>query len=204
MITTSARTPQDLTRMVDQRTSGTPLELQALARTRPGALVVDLCCGTAALGAVLATRREGVRLHAADIDAASVRCARRNITHLGGQVHHGDLFHPLPRALLGQVDVLVVNAPYVPTKQIALLPCEVREHEPHRSLDGGTDGLDVVRRIASRARAWLAPGAHLLVQAHPDQVGPAMDSFTRAGLRASWVTCPDTDTCAVLGLRPPA
>lgn len=234
LITTSARTPEELTRMVDQRTSGTPLEhvlgwadfldlrlcvepgvfvprprteflaLQALTRTRPGALVVDLCCGTAALGAVLATRREGVRLHAADIDAASVRCARRNITHLGGQVHHGDLFHPLPQTLLGRVDVVVVNAPYVPTKEIALLPAEVREHESHRSLDGGHDGLDVVRRIAARARAWLAPGAHLLVQAHPDQVGPAMAAFTRADLRASSVTCPDTDTCVVMGQRPPA
>lgn len=232
LITAAARTPDHLTRMVDLRSTGIPLEHvlgwarfhdlrlvvepgvfvprprteflaeQALALTRPGALVVDLCCGTAALAAVLATHQHHVRLHAADIDAASVRCARRNITHLGGRVHHGDLFTPLPPTLLGSVDVLVVNAPYVPTREIALLPADVREHESHLSLDGGVDGLDVVRRVAAQARAWLAPGARLLVQAHPDQVGPAKEAFTRGGLVATSVTCTDTDTSVVVGHRP--
>ncbi|WP_017586329.1 putative protein N(5)-glutamine methyltransferase [Nocardiopsis ganjiahuensis] len=234
LITATARTPHELVRMADARSTGLPLEHvlgwtrfhgvrlvvepgvfvprprteflaeQALALTRPQALVVDLCCGTAALGAVLATHRQGVRVHAADIDAASVRCARRNLTPLGGQVHHGDLFDPLPPALLGRVDVLVVNAPYVPTREIGLLPAEMREHESQRSLDGGPDGLDVVRRVAARARVWLAPRGHLLVQAHPDQVAQACDAFTRGGLVATSVTCQDTDTSVVVGRRPPA
>lgn len=232
LIAATARTPRELARMAHRRSSGTPLEhvlgwarfhdlrvrvdpgvfvprprteflaTQALTRTRPGALVVDLCCGTGALGAVLATHRQGVRLHATDIDAASVRCAQHNITHLGGRAHHGDLFSPLPTALHGHVDVVVVNAPYVPTGQIALLPTEVRDHEPLRSLDGGPDGLDVVRRVCARARPWLAPGGHLLIQAHPGQKGPAMAALTRGGLQATSVTCDDTDTAVVVGHRP--
>ena len=234
LITATARTPDELARMVELRSTGIPLEhvlgwarlhgvrlvvepgvfvprprteflaAQALARTRPGALVVDLCCGTGALGAVLATHQTGVRVHAADIDAASVRCARRNLTPLGGQVHQGDLFAPLPHTLLGRVQVLVVNAPYVPTREIDLLPSDVREHESQRSLDGGVDGLDVVRRVAARARAWLAPRGHLLVQAHPDQVQEASMAFTRGGLAAGSVTCEETDTSVVVGRRPPA
>lgn len=232
LIAAAARTPGELSRLVDRRVTGIPLEHvlgrvrfrglrlvvepgvfvprprsgfhveQALALTRPGAVVLDLCCGTGALGAALATEREGVELHAADIDAAGVRCARRNLAHLGGHIHHGDLFAPLPASLRGRVDVLVANAPYVPTREIALLPAEAREHESWISLDGGADGLDVVRRVAAGARPWLAPGGNLLVQTHPDQAAPALAAFTRGGLIATAVTCEDTDTSVVVGRRP--
>ncbi|MES0907766.1 putative protein N(5)-glutamine methyltransferase [Nocardiopsis tropica] len=232
LIAAAARTPDELTRLVDRRVTGSPLEHvlgwarfrglrlvvepgvfvprprsefhveQALALTRPGAVLVDLCCGTGALGAALASEREGVELHAADIDAASVRCARRNLAPLGGHVHRGDLFAPLPRSLRGRVDVLVANAPYVPTREIALLPSEAREYESRISLDGGSDGLDVVRRIAARARPWLAPGGCLLVQTHPDQAPPALSAFIRGGLIADVVTCEGADSSVIVGRRP--
>ena len=67
-----------------------------------------------------------------------------------------------PASLHGRVDVLVANAPYVPTDAIALLPAEARVHEPRVALDGGPDGLDVQRRVIDEAPPWLAPRGHLL------------------------------------------
>lgn len=89
--------------------------------TRPRA-VVDLCCGSGAVGAALVAALDRVELYAVDIDPAAVRCGRRNVAAAGGQVHEGDLYEPLPAELRGRVDVLVANAPYVPTEAIRLLP----------------------------------------------------------------------------------
>ena len=105
------------------------------------------------MGAALAAAWAGLELHAADIDPAAVRCARRNLAAAGGQVYEGDLYEPLPAALRGRVDVLVANVPYVPTEEIGLLPPEARLHEPRVALDGGADGLDVLRRVRRRGAA---------------------------------------------------
>lgn len=75
-----------------------------------------------------------------------------------GRVHEGDLFSALPDTLRGRVDVLAANVPYVPTDEVGLLPAEARDHEPLVALDGGADGLDLVRRVAEGAPRWLAPG----------------------------------------------
>jgi release factor glutamine methyltransferase len=134
---------------------------QALALARPGALIVDLCCGAGAIGAALAAGVERAEVHAADIDPAAVRCARQNLP--AGRVYQGDLYEPLPAALRGRVQVLTANVPYVPTGEIGYLPPEARVHEPPAALDGGPDGLDVLRRVAAGAPGWLAPGGHLLI-----------------------------------------
>jgi release factor glutamine methyltransferase len=136
------------------------LAREAIARARPGAVVLDLCCGSGALAAAVAAAVPGVEVHAADVEPAAVRCARRNLP--GAQVHEGDLFEPLPPELRGRVDVLVANVPYVPTGEVALMPPEARDHEPRRALDGGGDGLDVLRRLAAETGDWLAPGGALL------------------------------------------
>ena len=134
---------------------------------------MDLCCGSGALGVALAAALGGADLHAADVDPAAVACARRNVVPAGGQVHAGDLFAALPADLRGRVDVLVVNVPYVPSGEIALLPAEAREHEPRVALDGGPDGLDVLRRVAGEAAAWLAPGGRLLTETSGRQAAAA-------------------------------
>ena len=90
-----------------------------------GAVVVDMCCGSGAVGAAVLAARPDVELHAADVDAIGRQCARRNVG-AGGQVYLGDLFGALPTALRGRVDVVVANVPYVPTDEIALLPTEAR------------------------------------------------------------------------------
>lgn len=93
-------------------------------------------------------------------------------------------------------------APHVPTGEITLLPSEARDHEPRISLDGGSDGLDVVRRIAAQARPWLTPGGHLLAQTHPDQAVEALKWFTRGGLDAHAVVDEDERSSLIVGRRP--
>ena len=145
-------------------------------------VVVDLCCGSGALGVALATALGQVELYAADLDPVAVRCARRNVAAVGGQVYQGDLYEPLPATLRGRAGILLANAPYVPTGEVALLPPEARDHEPQLSLDGGTDGLDILRRVAQAAPQWLAPGGHLLSETSERQAPRLADAMARAGL----------------------
>ena len=168
-------------------------------RGRPSPVVVELCCGTAAVGAVLAARAPGVELHVADLDPAAVACARRNVAPAGGHAHLGDLYEALPPALRGRVDVVVANAPYVPTAAIATMPPEARDHEPRLALDGGADGLDVQRRVVAQAPAWLAPGGWLLVETSRQQAAGTTAAFLAAGLTAEVVRAEDVDGTAVVG-----
>src|SRR4051794_34996776 len=169
----------------------------------PGAVVLDLCCGSGALGAALAAEHPGIELVAADLDPVAVRCARRNLEPLGGRVFEGDLFAPLPAELRGRVDVLLVNVPYVPTGDIALMPAEARLHEARIALDGGPDGLDVLRRVAAEAASWLAPGGTLLTETGDRQATVAARILAGAGLVARVVPDDEDDAPVVLGARRP-
>jgi release factor glutamine methyltransferase len=145
-------------------------------------VVVDLCCGTGAIGLALAAGVPDLELHAADLDPTAVACARLNVT--GGQVHEGDLYDALPDALRGRVDLLVVNAPYVPTDEIRLMPPEARLYEHRVALDGGADGLDLHRRAATGAVEWLADGGSLLIETSPRQAADTARACALAGLEA--------------------
>jgi release factor glutamine methyltransferase len=173
---------------------------QALKLVPPSAVVVDLCCGTGALGAAMASARPDIRLFASDIEPAAVRCARDNLTGIG-QVLGGDLFEALPVALRGTIDILLVNAPYVPTAEIAGMPPEARIHEPAVALDGGGDGLDIHRRVAAEAPGWLAPGGTLLIETSSRQSAEAVRIFTRVGLTARVKHSKKRDATVVLGTR---
>ena len=139
-------------------------------------------------------------MHAADIDPAAVRCARRNLPGSRGHVYQGDLYEPLPAALRGRVAVLVANVPYVPTQEIEFLPPEARAHEPRAALDGGPDGLDVLRRVAAGAAEWLAPGGHLLIETSERQVPLAEAAFAASGLTTRVVSSADLEATVVIGL----
>jgi release factor glutamine methyltransferase len=164
----------------------------------PGAVVVDLCCGSGALGLAVRHRRPAIELHAADLDPAAVACARNN---LGERVYQGDLFDALPATLRGRVDVLLANVPYVATRHIPLLPAEAREHESHTALDGGTDGLAVFRRVAGGAPGWLAPGGILLSEITQAQGGPAVAAVRAAGLDADLREDEDLEARVVRGRK---
>jgi release factor glutamine methyltransferase len=162
------------------------LVLRAAGYVRPGAVLVDLACGCGAIGlAVAAIASAGdVELYAADIDPVAVACARRNLEPAGGHVYQGDLFSALPDRLRGRIGVLVANVPYVPTGAVAFLPPEARLHEPRTALDGGPDGLDVLRRVAAGAAQWLAPGGRVLMETSAEQAPAALAALAAAGLAA--------------------
>jgi release factor glutamine methyltransferase len=168
----------------------------------PPAVVVDLCCGSGAVGAALVAVLE-VELYAVDIDPVAVRCARRNLAAAGGRVYQGDLYEPLPASLRGRVDVLVANAPYVPTSAIEQMPAEARLHEPRVALDGGADGLDVLRRVAAAAPLWLAPGGSLLAETSEGQAPHAVDMVARAGLVPRVASSDPLQATVVLATAPP-
>lgn len=170
---------------------------KAIDVTPAGSVVVDLCCGSGVVAAVLAARVPGLRIHATDIDPAAVACARSNLP--GQHVHEGDLLDPLPDALRGTVDTITLNAPYVPTDDLRLLPREFRDHEPRHALDGGPDGLDLHRRVATVATGWLRPGGHLLTETSRRQADAAVTALTDGGLTVSLDT--EDEATVVIGRR---
>lgn len=177
---------------------------EAAKVVRAGAVVVDMCCGSGALGLALVAMAGPLELHATDIDAHAAACAGRNLDAVDGRVYCGDLFEPLPEELRGRVDVLVANTPYVPSDDVELLPHEARDHEPRLALDGGVDGLDVQRRVAASAPAWLAPGGHVLMETSAGQARAAVGILVAAGLRTRVATLDELEATVVVGTHPAA
>ncbi|MEV7569944.1 putative protein N(5)-glutamine methyltransferase [Streptomyces tanashiensis] len=231
MIMSAAGSAAELEEMVERRVVGLPLEqvvgyaefcglrievdaevfvprrrtealVQEAARLAPArAVVVDLCCGSGALGVALTASLDEVELYAADVDPAAVSCARRNVVPAGGEVYEGDLFEPLPAGLKGRVDVLLSNVPYVPTTEIELLPAEARDYEARVALDGGVDGLEVLRRVAAEASEWLAPGGVLLFETSERQADAAVAAVVDAGLLVRVATDDELDATVIVASR---
>ena len=228
IILATAGDQASLERMVAQRVDGLPLEqvvgwasfcglrilvdpgvfvprrrtellvAEAIAAGRPGAVVVDLCCGTGALGVAVAAGLPGVSLYAADVEPAAVRNARRNVVPAGGSVFEGDLFDALPSSLRGRIDLLLSNVPYVPSDEVRLLPAEARLYEPLVTLDGGSDGLEVFRRVAAEAPEWLAAGGHLFVETSELQAAGAVEYLESVGLSARVATSEELGATVVI------
>lgn len=231
LILAEARSPAQVASMVERRIAGEPLEVivgwaefrelrvaidpgvfvprrrteflvsLAIQHASSDAVVIDLCCGSGALGIAVKAALPGARLFAADLEPAAVACARRNLAGIG-DVYLGDLFAPLPTELRGSVELLLVNAPYVPSSEIERMPAEARLHEPRIALDGGGDGLDIHRRVAAEAGGWLAPGGTLLIETSEDQADEAVAIFTRNGLAAAVDYSEDYDATVILGTNP--
>jgi release factor glutamine methyltransferase len=219
-----------LERAVQRRTAGEPLEIvvgwadfcglrltvapgvfvprprsaflveHAAALARAGDVLLDLCCGVGAIAAAVAARVPGLEVHAAELDPIAAECARQNLPD--GRVVIGDLYEPLPASLAGRVDVLVANAPYVPTADIELMPREARLYELPATLDGGADGLDLHRRIAAEAPRWLARGGSLLIETSERQAPTARAIMHDAGLRARIERDDDADATIAVGTLP--
>lgn len=209
LLLSESATGRDLEQMVQQRVSGMPLEhvvgwarfagLQvtvaegvfvprprtkkvvdrAIAEGKRGGTVLELCCGTGAVGLAIA-RGLDATLWAADIDAAAVACARTNLD--AERVFRSDLYDALPPGLTA--DLIVVIAPYVPTAEIGLLPREARDFEPLLALDGGDDGLSVVRRAVAGASARLNAGGMFITEVARQQAPAVVELLTAAGFDA--------------------
>jgi release factor glutamine methyltransferase len=231
LIISTAGTPAEVDAMVERRAAGLPLEhvlgwaefhglriavdpgvfvprrrteflvARALELAVSRDVVVDLCCGSGAVGAALAASLGTVELHGADIEPAAVRCARRNLAAAGGQVYEGDLYEPLPDGLRGRVGILASNVPYVPSGEVELLPAEARLHEPRVALDGGADGLEIMRRVTKDAPEWLAPGGILLFETSERQASTALRAVADSGLEARVETSEDLHATVVIGTR---
>jgi release factor glutamine methyltransferase len=173
--------------------------LVAVALQAPAEIVVDLCCGTGAIGAALAAAWPDAEVYASDTDPDAVACARRNLPP--ERVFAGDLYAALPDDLRGRVDALVVNAPYVPTGAIATMPPEARDHEHRVALDGGLDGLEVQRRVVADARDWLSPRGRLLVETGRAQAERTSALFVAVGLGAGIETDDEIAGTVVVGRR---
>ncbi|MFB9690558.1 putative protein N(5)-glutamine methyltransferase [Amycolatopsis plumensis] len=227
LLVAAATTPAELAALVERRVAGLPLEHLlgwaefhglrvtvrpgvfvprhrtgflvdvAVSLAPPDPVVVDLCCGSGALGAAFAAALPPRELHAADVEPAAVECARLNLP--GARVHQGDLYDALPSSLLGRVSVLLANVPYVPSDAVATMPPEARLHEPLVALDGGADGLDLARRVAAGAPEWLAPGGTLLIESSERQAPVLAEILAAAGLSPRVHSCDDLGATVVTG-----
>ncbi|PRY10792.1 putative protein N(5)-glutamine methyltransferase [Kineococcus rhizosphaerae] len=150
----------------------------AVAHARPGDRALDLCCGTGALIGAVTDRVPSLRVHATDLLPPATDCARRNLP--GATVVTGDLFSALPAGL--RFDLVVANVPYVPSREVAHLPAEMREHEDLRTLDGGPDGLDVLRRVLAEVGSWLSPRGRAFTELDEEQTPAAVECARACGL----------------------
>ncbi|QKS12306.1 putative protein N(5)-glutamine methyltransferase [Curtobacterium sp. Csp1] len=163
--------------------------------------VVDLCCGVGAISVALLGRVGALDLVAADVDPDATDVAAENIGDRGIVVT-GDLFAPLPERFREAVDVIAVNAPYVPSGEVATMPSEARDHERLVALDGGADGLDVHRRIADGAGAWLCPGGAVVIEVSEAQSAASAALFAAAGFTVAVERDDEVDGTCVVAVRP--
>jgi release factor glutamine methyltransferase len=137
----------------------------------PRPIIVDLCTGSGALAIALAASLPGARVIAVDDDATALEYARRNAADTTVQLVAGDVTDPdLLPDLVGMVDLVVANPPYIPDG--AVLEPEVAQHDPAHALYGGADGMSVITPIVVRAAEWLTPGGLLAVE-HDDSTAQA-------------------------------
>jgi release factor glutamine methyltransferase len=151
---------------------------------RAAPAVADLGTGSGAIACALARAIPDAEVLAVELAAGALAVASWNVRELGlaGRVRllAGDLFAPLG-SLSGSLDLVVANPPYLPSAVIPSLPPEVSRHEPRAALDGGPDGLAVLRRIVAGAPAVLRPGGWLLLEIGEDQAGPLASLMAAEG-----------------------
>jgi release factor glutamine methyltransferase len=147
---------------------------RAGAISRPP-LIMDIGTGCGAIACALAAARPDARVLATDTSPAALAVAEGNVRALGladrVRVVAGDLLEPLAGEP-GRLDMIVANAPYLPSGILPSLPREVFAFEPRQALDGGPDGMDVIRRLLTAAPAALRPGGRLVLEIGEDQAGP--------------------------------
>ncbi|MDR1247849.1 MAG: peptide chain release factor N(5)-glutamine methyltransferase [Treponema sp.] len=158
--------------------------LAALSRAEKGSppVLLDLCTGSGAVAIALQHELSRLQVYAADIDPRALAVARKNAARLlvdSPCFLEGDLFEPVPKM---RFDLITANPPYVPSGEIPFLPREVR-FEPPLALDGGADGLDLIRRILEDAPAFLRSGGQLIMEADPRQMPAIILILEKKGYR---------------------
>jgi release factor glutamine methyltransferase len=154
-----------------------PLARRAAKRLPQRGVAVDLCTGSGAIARTLLAEKPYARVTGTDIDERAVSCARSN----GVEALCGDLFAPLSLDLEGRVDVIIGVVPYVPTQSMPLLPRDTLDFESPLSYDGGSEGLDVLRRVLEGSHRFLRPGGALFVEVGGQQAVVLQDDLLRLG-----------------------
>jgi release factor glutamine methyltransferase len=155
----------------------------ALKRTRARSMsmrALDVCTGSGCVATTLGRERVTSHVLATDLSTDALAVGRDNALRLGAYnvaFKRADLF----AGIAGPFDVITANPPYIPTAEIATLDADVRNFEPRAALDGGADGLELVRRVVDDARALLEDGGILAVEVGSGQAGEARALFERSG-----------------------
>lgn len=165
--------------------------------------VADIGCGTGAVGLAVAAARPQVRLYAVDLSPQALANTKANVERLGLKdrvaVLRGDLLDPIPESR--PIDWVLSNPPYIPSADIDALMPEVSTHEPRLALDGGPDGLDIIRRLIAQAVPRVRRG--LRVELGAGQAAAVMQLLREAGLEdvRSWADLAGIDRI-VGGVKP--
>jgi len=156
---------------------------QALKRLQRSGTLVDVGTGSGAIACAIATERPDARVIATDSSVDALRWARENSKRLALKIDfiECDLLDGLDDSLRGEIDVVVCNPPYVSESERDELPPEVIEHEPHAALFAGTDGLEVISRLAHGARSWIKADGWLVLETAGDRAVPVADQLQRLG-----------------------
>ncbi len=141
-------------------------------------VIVDLCTGSGALALALKQHFSSASVFATDISPDAIDVARENMARVGSQIYlgGGDLFDPLPAALVGKVNLIVANPPYVSEAEFDGLPDDVKR-EPRVALVSGRSGLEIIERIGASAAQWLRPGGVVVCEIGEKQGVAAASSF---------------------------
>jgi release factor glutamine methyltransferase len=160
----------------------------ALARTTHVSMclrALDLCTGSGCVGVTLARERPTSRVHLTDTSDAALAVARENAQRLGAynvSFARADLLDGLDPAI--RFDAIVANPPYVPSAEIQGLARDIQDYEPRTALDGGDDGLELIRRIIERAPALLRPRGTLALEVGAGQAASVSECFVARGFDA--------------------
>ena len=157
--------------------------------------IADLGTGSGAIMLALLSELPDAFGIGTDISVAALRTARGNARLLGFAARAAFAVCDYAAALKGPFDLMVSNPPYIRSADIGTLDTEVRDHDPHRALDGGADGLDAYRRIAPEAARLLAPGGAVVVEIGHRQSGDVEGLLAAAGLTLEGA--PKTDLAGI-------
>jgi len=178
--------------------------LEATIRVRGGALVIDACCGSGNLAVALAVHSSDVRVMAADISAAAVELARKNVSMLQladrVSVTQGDLLDPFDSDVYrGQVDLITCNPPYISSAKLQHLHREVQAYEPHEAFDGGPLGIRILQRLIRDPMRLLRDGGWLAFEVGLGQGPAVLQRLQKEGrYRALRHVCDESDQIRVV------
>ncbi len=159
------------------------MEALRLVKEIPAPIILELGVGSGCISTAIAVNSKTARMVGVEISPLTMAVAQRNLErHKVAdrvELRCGDMFGPLRKGEL--FDVLVTNPPYIPTAEIETLAPPVKNHEPHRALDGGADGLDFIRRIAVEAPVFVKSGGWVLIELSPEQADTVLALFQVPG-----------------------